>query len=134
MRHSLNITKIEFIAQLNLSRPQKTRTIMIAYLLVVETSFKTKSPITESKHLIDKVKKDINDQSNSEDASNGDTPADKFLLQTDSLLNMKCTHRLQHLCRLKVRNSFHNCNVFYGSEQLHLPTSLKKYLLYEGEL
>ncbi|XP_052263604.1 uncharacterized protein LOC127866820 isoform X2 [Dreissena polymorpha] len=88
----------------------------------------------DTSNFIDKVKKAINDQSNSEDASNGDTPADKFLLQTDSLLNMKCTHRLQHLCRLKVRNSFHNCNVFYGSEQLHLPTSLKKYLLYEGEL
>lgn len=56
-------------------------------------------------------------------------------LKVDELLNKKVTHSLQHICRLRIRNAFHgNCNVYFGSEQINLPRSLKKYIVFHEEL
>jgi ankyrin repeat protein len=53
----------------------------------------------------------------------------------EMLQNMKKTPLpLTNLCRLTVRWSFWNkCNVYYGTQQLPLPTSLKKFIVFDGD-
>jgi len=55
--------------------------------------------------------------------------------KVDDLLHKKGAPTLQHLCRLSIRNSFHsNCNVYFGADHIVIPTTLKKYLLFEDEM
>ncbi|XP_052760735.1 uncharacterized protein LOC128203371 [Mya arenaria] len=59
----------------------------------------------------------------------------KLLLKIDSLVNSKNPLPLQAICRLAVRRTFYkNCNVFYGMEKVVLPSSLKEFIVFNGEL